>query len=73
MRALFGLFGRKRDEVRAQLRERAVALAETRQKWRSARADYNRCRAADDKRGMGEAAKRAKRFALEALRLEQSL
>ena len=50
--------------------QEAAALAEVQQKWRSARADYVRCRENKDKRAMGEALKRVTRLAREAMRLE---
>ena len=72
-RSISGVFGylfRRRDAAPAPV-SKAEALAEIRRKWTAARADYARCKANEDSRGMGEAYKRAKRFANEAFRLEQ--
>lgn len=67
----FGHLFRDRKADHAQLH--AEALAEVRAKWRAARSEYARCKEAGDKRGMGEAVNRAKRFANQAMRLERGL
>lgn len=74
-RSFSGVFGNlfRRRQAEAVVDPRAVALAEVRAKWRAARAEYARCKAAEDTRGMGEAFVRAKRFAHEAMRLERAL
>ena len=60
------LLSRKPDEASAA----ANALAEAQGKWRAACREYREAKSAGDTRRMGEAHRRARHLALEAVRLE---
>lgn len=68
---LLSLFRNDREaKARAEAKALAEALTEARGKWRAAQAEYARCKAAGDSRGMGQALVQVRRFATDAVRLE---